>query len=106
MLAATIQGAGGQVINIGSGISVAINQLWQKICALSGQNLKPEYAPQRPGDIVESVAGIESAGARLGFECEITFEKGLEATFEWYRQNQRTEVRRQITEGRSQKTEV
>ena len=79
LLAATIQGAAGQVINIGSGKSVAINQLWEKICALSGRNLEPEYAPQRPGDIVESVAGIESAGACLGFECEVPFEKGLSA---------------------------
>ncbi|MEJ2206922.1 MAG: NAD-dependent epimerase/dehydratase family protein [Gemmatimonadota bacterium] len=95
LLAATIQGAGGQVINIGSGKSVAINQLWEKICALSGKNLEPEYAPQRPGDIVESVAGIESASARLGFECEMPFAKGLEATFEWYRNSQRSEVRSQ-----------
>jgi len=100
LLAATIQGIAGQVINIGSGKSVAINQLWEKICALSGQNLEPEYAPKRPGDIVESVAGIESAGARLGFECEIPFEKGLEATFEWYRNSQCSEDRGQTTEDR------
>ena len=93
LLAATTGDIGGQVINIGSGKSVAINRLWQAICAMSGRNLKPEYAPKRPGDIVESIAGTQSAGARLGFECEMPFEKGLEATFEWYRKNQMTEVR-------------
>jgi UDP-glucose 4-epimerase len=90
LLAAATQGAGGQVLNIGSGKSVAINQLWKTICSLCGQNIKPEYAPIRPGDIVESVAGIESAGTRLGFECQMPFEKGLEATFEWYRRNQKS----------------
>ena len=105
LLAATIKGAGGQVMNIGSGKSVAINQLWEKICALSGQNLEPEYAPKRPGDIVESVAGIESAGARLGFECEIPFEKGLEATFEWYRKGQKSKDSGQKSEVRGQKTD-
>jgi UDP-glucose 4-epimerase len=90
LLAATAKNVSGQVMNIGSGKSVAINHLWKAICAMSGQNLKPEYAPKRPGDIVESVAGIESASARLGFECEIPFEKGLEATFEWYRKSQKS----------------
>jgi nucleoside-diphosphate-sugar epimerase len=105
LLAATTQGVGGQVLNIGSGKSVAINQLWKTICSLAGQNLKPEYAPKRPGDIVESVAGIQSAGERLGFECEMTFEKGLEATFEWYRKSQMTEDREQRSEVRRQKTD-
>jgi UDP-glucose 4-epimerase len=93
LLAATTGDIGGQVINIGSGHSVRINDLWQAVCAVSGRNLKPEYAPKRPGDIVESVAGIQSAGERLGFECETPFEKGLELTFEWYRKQQRSEVR-------------
>jgi len=89
LLAASSRDVGGEIINIGSGKSVAINQLWDAICAVSGRNLKPEYAPKRPGDIVESVAGNQTAGTKLGFECEMPFTKGLEATFEWYRNNQK-----------------
>ena len=89
LLAAAAKGVGGQVMNIGTGRSVVIKQLWKSICALSGQNLEPEYAPKRPGDIVKSVAGIGSAKALLGFEPEISFEKGLESTFEWYRKSQK-----------------
>jgi len=88
LLAAAAKGVGGRVMNIGTGRSVVIKQLWKSICALSGQNLEPEYAPKRPGDIVKSVAGIGSAKALLGFEPEISFEKGLESTFEWYRRSQ------------------
>ncbi len=87
LLAATAKDVGGQVMNIGTGRSVVIKQLWKTICALSGQNLEPEYAPKRPGDIIESIAGIGSAKALLGFEPEISFEKGLEWTFEWYRKS-------------------
>ena len=87
LLAATAKGVGGQVMNIGTGRSVVIKQLWKTICALSGQNLEPEYASKRPGDIIESVAGIGSAKALLGFEPEISFEKGLESTLEWYRKS-------------------
>ena len=90
LLAATAKAAGGPAINIGSGRSVNINHLWKTICALSGQNLEPKYAPKRPGDIVDSIAAIDSAISRLGFESETAFEKGLQSTFEWYRQNQKS----------------
>ncbi|MGD9181639.1 MAG: SDR family oxidoreductase [Desulfobacterales bacterium] len=95
LLAATAKDVGGQLINIGTGSAVAINQLWKTICALSGQNLEPEYAPKRPGDIVESVAGIGSAKALLGFEPEVSFDEGLESTFEWYRISQKSDSRGQ-----------
>ena len=89
LLAAAAPEVSGQVINIGSGISVNINQLWEAIYKLSGKNLKPEYAPKRPGDIVKSVAAIDSAKTRLGFEPETSFEEGLKLTFEWYRKRQK-----------------
>jgi nucleoside-diphosphate-sugar epimerase len=79
-------------MNIGTGRSVVINQLWKTICALSGRSLEPQYAPRRPGDIVESVADIGSAKALLGFEPEISFEKGLEATLEWLRKGQKAKI--------------
>ena len=92
LLAASAKVARGQIMNIGSGNSVVINQLWKAICVLSGQNLEPEYVPQRPGDIIESVAGIESAKALISFEPEISFEKGLASTFEWYRKSQQSKT--------------
>ncbi len=88
LLAATAQGACGQVINIGAGRSVQINALWHAICALSGRQLEPTYGPQRPGDIVESLAAMKKAKQLLAFECDVSFEKGLENTFEWYRSQQ------------------
>jgi UDP-glucose 4-epimerase len=105
LLAATAKNASGQVMNIGSGRAVRINQLWHAICALSGRSLDPRYASKRPGDIVESLAGMQTAKELLDFECEVSFEKGLESTFEWYRKNQRSEDRGQMSENGKQKTE-
>ncbi|MGD8990537.1 MAG: SDR family NAD(P)-dependent oxidoreductase [Desulfobacterales bacterium] len=85
ILAANAQSACGRVINIGSGRAVRINDLWQAICVISGRNLSPAYEHKRPGDINESLAGIEQAKALLDFHCEVAFETGLESTFEWYR---------------------
>ena len=85
LLAATARGIGGRIINIGSGKSVAINQLWDEICAVSDRNLEPEYAAKRPGDIVASLADAGRARELLDFECETSFEAGLKSTFDWYR---------------------
>lgn len=95
LLAATAQSACGQVINIGSGHAVQINDLWQAICAICGRNITPAYEPKRPGDISESLADIERAKTLLDFNCEVPLETGLKSTFEWYRKNQRTEIRGQ-----------
>jgi nucleoside-diphosphate-sugar epimerase len=100
LLAATAKKTGGQVINIGSGSSATINQLWEAICALCGRNLKPQYSDNRPGDITKSLAGVDKAKALLGFECEVSFKKGLELTFEWYRNQQRTKVESQKAENK------
>jgi UDP-glucose 4-epimerase len=85
LLAATAGNAGGRIVNIGSGRAVSINRLWQAICALSGRNLDPRYASKRPGDVRESLAATATAKEILNFECEVSFEKGLASTFEWYR---------------------
>lgn len=90
LLAATASNVSGHVMNIGSGQSVCINDLWQAVCALSGRSRDPQYASKRPGDIVASLAGMERAKELLGFDCEASFEKGLESTFEWYCNNQMT----------------
>jgi len=93
MLAAFAKNAGGQIMNIGSGRAVHINHLWQAICALAGRNLNPRYAGKRPGDINESLAETRTARELMNFECEVSFEEGLERTFQWYRDNQKSEGR-------------
>ncbi|MBU4185872.1 MAG: SDR family oxidoreductase [Desulfobacteraceae bacterium] len=89
LLAATAEDAAGQTFNIGTGKHVSINTLWDMICLLSGLNIKPEYAPPRPGDIIESVASIEQAKSALGFKPDYSFEKGLEITFKWYKDSRK-----------------
>jgi UDP-glucose 4-epimerase len=85
LLAATAENAAGQTFNIGTCKDISINTLWDMICLLSDSNIKPEYAPQRPGDIFESLASIEQAKSILEFRPDYSFEKGLEITFNWYK---------------------
>jgi len=66
------------VINIGSGRSTTINELAKLVLKILGkENLKPVYAPPRPGDLKHSVADITKAKQLLGFEPRICLEEGV-----------------------------
>jgi len=84
LLAASTDAACGKIFNVGTGRFVRVNQLWEMISQLAGSTIEPEHKPPRPGDILESVANIDSAKKILGFEPEYSFEKGLETTFNYY----------------------
>jgi UDP-glucose 4-epimerase len=92
LLAASTDNLAGNVLNIGTGSYVLINRLWELIASLSGQHLAPRHEPARSGDILHSVAGMELAQSVLKFTNDFTLEKGLEMTFDWYR-DQRPEGR-------------
>lgn len=87
LLAASTDGAIGEVFNIGTGKYVTINGLWEMACELSGIHIKPEHESPKPGDIVESVANIDHAQKVLRFKPEYSFKNGLEITFNWYKKN-------------------
>jgi nucleoside-diphosphate-sugar epimerase len=82
--AAGAETAAGRVYNVGTGKAIDINQLWDTVAKLARLNLKSQYAPPRAGDIVASVAAIDSAKTILAFEPTVSLEKGLEKTFRWY----------------------
>jgi UDP-glucose 4-epimerase len=84
LLAADAGKANGKIFNVGTGRFIRINSLWEMISKLAGIDIKPEYEPPRPGDILESVADIDRAEKFLGFKPDYSFEKGLKETFEYY----------------------
>lgn len=87
LLAGSVEGVGGGVFNVGTGKTISINELWDYVCRVSDCALKPTYAPRRAGDILESVADIEKTQSTLGFAPDYPFEKGLEPTYQWYKES-------------------
>ncbi|MGD8774878.1 MAG: SDR family oxidoreductase [Syntrophobacterales bacterium] len=83
--AALNENASGLIINVGTGSSVTINQLWKDISNIAGVGSEPHRAPEREGDIRESVADISRARQILGYEPKYSFLDGLELTWQWYR---------------------
>ena len=87
ILAATAKSdAIGQVYNVASGKSVSLNTLYSRISKAVGVKAQPAYADFRPGDIRHSSADTSRARQLLGFEAELSLDKGLERTATAYRQ--------------------
>ncbi len=82
LLAADSPAAVGQVINIGSGESISINDMLRVAAGLLGVPLYPEYREPRAGDVRHSRADISRAKALLGYEPSVGFRDGLALTIE------------------------
>jgi nucleoside-diphosphate-sugar epimerase len=77
--------AAGQVFNVGTGRQISINEVWQRIQDLVGVRLPARHGDPRPGEVRDSVASIERAGADLGYAPQVDFDEALRRTVAFYR---------------------
>jgi nucleoside-diphosphate-sugar epimerase len=84
LLAATSKSAPGNVYNIGSGDQISVNQLFQLIQKITGNNIPPKYEPPRKGDIKHSCADVSRAKSGLNYQPAFNLQKGLKITVDWY----------------------
>lgn len=75
--AATTRGVSGRVYNVGCGKRTTLNALAKELMRLTGATTSPEHAPERAGDIRESVASIERARKELGYDPQVDVAEGL-----------------------------
>jgi UDP-N-acetylglucosamine/UDP-N-acetyl-alpha-D-glucosaminouronate 4-epimerase len=82
-----------QVYNIGCGQQTSLLQLFQYLKKISGSDVEPRYATERPGDVKHSLADISKARELLGYNPSISVEEGLRTTYEWYKSKVKLEVK-------------
>ena len=87
LLAARAKKTKGEVVNIACGEAVTVNAIIKMINEIVGKNVKPIYAPARPGDVKHSLADITLAKKLIGFKPTVLFKPGLELAINWYRDN-------------------
>jgi UDP-glucose 4-epimerase len=71
---------GGDVLNVGTGERISLNQLVGTMNSILGTALEPDYRPARPGDVRDSQASLTRIGQVLGYRPVVDFETGLRAT--------------------------
>lgn len=77
----------GEAFNVAYGGQEYLIDVYDKISKLLGKDIKPNFGPDRKGDIKHSNASIEKAIKLLGYNPEYSFQKGVELTIEWYKKN-------------------
>jgi UDP-N-acetylglucosamine 4-epimerase len=76
-----------EVINVACGERTTLNELWASINEIAGTELCVEYRAERKGDIKHSLADISKAAKLVGYIPKIPVKKGLNISFNWYKEN-------------------
>ena len=79
--------AAGEAFNIAFGGREYLIDIYYGLTKALGVNIEPNYGPDRPGDIKHSNADITKAREMLGYNPEWSFDRGIEAAIEWYKEN-------------------
>lgn len=77
----------GHVFNIAYGGREYLIDIYYVLTKALGIAIEPEFAPDRVGDIKHSNADISKARELLGYDPEWSFERGIEAAIDWYKNN-------------------
>lgn len=79
--------AAGEAYNIAYGGREYLIDIYHGLTQALGLDIEPRFGPDRAGDIKHSNADISKAQHLLGYDPDWSFERGIEAAIEWYREN-------------------
>ena len=86
ILLATEHYNGAEPVNIGAGFEITIKELAEKIVKLTDFVGEIRWDPSKPDGQPRRCLDVSQAQKLFGFEAKTTFEEGLKATIEWYKQ--------------------
>ncbi len=79
--------AAGEAFNIAYGGREYLNDIYKGLVDALGVDIEPIYGPERAGDIKHSNADISKAREMLGYDPDWSFNQGIKAAIEWYKEN-------------------
>lgn len=79
--------AAGRAYNIAYGGREYLIDIYYSLTKALGKDIKPNFGPDRKGDIKHSNADISCAKQMLGYEPEYDFASGLNEAIAWYKEN-------------------
>ncbi|MCX8130845.1 MAG: SDR family oxidoreductase [Clostridia bacterium] len=76
-----------EVMNIGCGERISLNELVVKINSILSTDIIPLYAETRVGDVKHSLADITKAKEILGYDVKVSVDEGLRKLIKWLSNN-------------------
>ncbi len=74
----------GEVLNIGSGHHISVNDLLNRLAALTGRDAQPIYRDRICGDVSHTWANVDRARRLLGWQPTVMLDDGLHRYVDWY----------------------
>lgn len=75
----------GLVANIGTGVGITVNHIFETLSRFTGNEVEPLHGPPRQGDVRNFWLDFSTAKDALGWEPSVTFEEGVRLTVASYR---------------------
>ena len=79
--------AAGEAFNIAYGGREYLLDIYYGLTEALGLDVEPNFGPDRAGDIKHSNADISKAKELIGYDPDWSFERGIQAAIEWYKEN-------------------
>jgi len=77
----------GNAFNIAYGGREYLIDIYYGLTEALGLTIEPIFGPERAGDIKHSNADISKARKMLGYDPDWSFDQGIKAAIEWYKEN-------------------
>ena len=79
--------AAGEAFNVAYGGREYLIDIYYGLTKALGVDVEPNFGPDRKGDIKHSNADISKARRLLGYDPDWSFDRGIQAAIEWYKEN-------------------
>ena len=70
------------------GIETSVNELYKLISQELKKNIKPNFAPTKPGDLKRSCLDSSKIKKALNWQPKYNLEDGLRETIKWFTKNE------------------
>ena len=79
--------AAGEAFNVAYGGREYLLDIYYGLTEALGLDIEPNFGPDRAGDIKHSNADISKAKKLLDYDPDWSFDRGIKAAIEWYKEN-------------------
>jgi UDP-glucuronate 4-epimerase len=88
VVAATKKESGFEIFNLGESQTVSLSRMIELLETELGKKAVIDRQPLQPGDVPITFADISKARARLGYDPQIKFERGIKLFADWFKKSQ------------------
>jgi UDP-glucose 4-epimerase len=84
LLASEIEGIGGEIFQLASGVETSLKTLVSLLAEITGHEPEVRYEAPRSGEILRNYSLIDKAQQRLGYAPAVVLRDGLRQTYDWF----------------------